>query len=265
MIASFAAFQDWDAVFLFAYTHNNKYEKPKMESFFDIEGNPLKMPFMPLGARIFLGSAIQPLADIKLLKPQLNDMFKSGPSTHSDVFSFVRSQEITREDFLKSRFALAFDENNLPATTSGPRAAYTQDAYVVMDDRAIVFAGKATSVGIGKLSLDDVQSPFVSMILVSEDGKPITESQKLLLAIVGRGGNKDMAWDNKRKSVGDHWGNAPPQIEVIKGRLTLASSQNLKLYPLNSDGQRLEGLNKADKGGFILGTSPTLWYELSDK
>src|SRR5439155_27259953 len=55
MIASFAAMQDWDAVFLFAYAHNNRYEKPKMESFFDIEGNPLKMPLMPLGARIFLG------------------------------------------------------------------------------------------------------------------------------------------------------------------------------------------------------------------
>ncbi len=60
MLATVAALQDWDGVFLFAYSHNLTYDKQKMSSFFDIDGNPLKMNVMPSGARIFLGGAIQP-------------------------------------------------------------------------------------------------------------------------------------------------------------------------------------------------------------
>jgi len=40
MIATIAALQDWDGVFLFAYSHTNQPEKDKQSSFFDIEGNP---------------------------------------------------------------------------------------------------------------------------------------------------------------------------------------------------------------------------------
>src|SRR3989440_1172103 len=93
MIASFAAMQDWDAVFLFAYSHNNKYEKPKMESFFDIEGNPLKMTLMPLGARIFLGQCINPLSRQNTQSPKLADMLATGPRFHSDMWGFIRQQQ----------------------------------------------------------------------------------------------------------------------------------------------------------------------------
>ncbi len=48
-IATFAALQDWDGVFLFAYSHNQEYDKGRIASFFDIEGNPTKMPLMPIG------------------------------------------------------------------------------------------------------------------------------------------------------------------------------------------------------------------------
>jgi len=74
-----------------------------------------------------------------------------------------------------------------------------------------------------------------------------------------------MGWDDRRKSIADKWGSAPPQIEVIKGRLSLASSKTHKLYPLNPDGQRLEAVNRAGTTGFMLGTAPTMWYELSEK
>ena len=56
-IATFAALQDWDGVFLFAYSHNAEYDKGRIASFFDIEGNPTKMLQMPIGARLFIGGA----------------------------------------------------------------------------------------------------------------------------------------------------------------------------------------------------------------
>ncbi|HEV8604893.1 MAG TPA: hypothetical protein VGQ99_05985, partial [Tepidisphaeraceae bacterium] len=269
MIASFAAMQDWDAVFLFAYTHNNKYEKPKMESFFDIEGNPLKMPLMPLGSRIFLGNLIQPLQDVKILRPPFEQMLATGAASHSDVWSFVRRQNITRDHLLQSRFALAFDaEADLPSSPHpGPSAFYTERGFTIRDDRAIIFTGfpENKTIDLPPLKLTNIQNPFISLILLSDDGKPLRESSKLLLSLVGRGGNKDMTWDPRRKSISDKWGSAPPQIEVITARLTLDSTHPLQVFALDPSGKRA-GLQPSpvdgNTAGFQFGTTPTLWYEI---
>jgi hypothetical protein len=54
MIASFAGAQDWDGVWLFAYSHaTDKWQTDHYDSFFDIQGNPAKWAFMPAGAAIF--------------------------------------------------------------------------------------------------------------------------------------------------------------------------------------------------------------------
>ncbi len=55
-IATFAALQDWDGVFLFDYGHDANDDK--ISGFFDIESNPAKMPLMPMGARLL--SAVVP-------------------------------------------------------------------------------------------------------------------------------------------------------------------------------------------------------------
>jgi len=145
-------------------------------------------------------------------------------------------------------------------------ASWTPGRYSATDQKCTVFTGSPEnkSIDLPPLKLTEIENPFLSLILLSDDGKPLKESSKLLLAIVGRGDNKDMGWNERRKSIADQWGTAPPQIEVIKARLSIASSKNLKLYPLTPDGRRLEAV-KPDKGGFILGTAPTLWYELSEK
>ncbi|HEV8292878.1 MAG TPA: hypothetical protein VGP94_13180, partial [Tepidisphaeraceae bacterium] len=236
IIASFAAMQDWDAVFLFAYTHNAKYEKPKMESFFDIEGNPLKMPLMPLGSRIFLGQCVTRLSKQSTKSPQPAEMFSTGARFHSDFWGFIRqTQKVNWQDFLQSRFAVSFsDVLHAMESEPGPKATWETKGdpgtgyYTVISDRAIIFTGfpQNKTIDLPPLKLTDVENPFISLILLSDDGKPLRESSKLLLALVGRGGNKDMGWNERRKSISDQWGKAPPQIELIKARLSLASSKS---------------------------------------
>ena len=62
LIAAYAALQDWDGVYLFAYSHADQYKKDHAGSFFDIEGNWTKMAAAPLAARIFVGEGLEPLA-----------------------------------------------------------------------------------------------------------------------------------------------------------------------------------------------------------
>jgi hypothetical protein len=274
MIASFAAMQDWDAVFLFSYSHNTRYQKPKMESFFDIEGNPLKMHFMPLGSRIFLGGAVTPLKDVTVVRPTLDQMLKTGAAYHSDVWGFVRRQEVSWETMLKSRFALGFDPDATLAAEAGPgpvaglrRLEGKASVYSVVDERAVVItAHNVGDIDLFPLRLTGVKTPFVSLILVSEDGKPIRESQKLLLGLVGRGGNKDMGWDENRKTISDKWGSAPPQIEVIDGLFSLDLAGPYNVFPLTESGQRAIAPRREIQGnqeGFRLGSFPTLWYEIA--
>jgi len=54
MVASFAALQDWDGIFLFTYTHRQDDWNPqKITSYFDIDTNPTKAMLMPVGAAMF--------------------------------------------------------------------------------------------------------------------------------------------------------------------------------------------------------------------
>ncbi len=54
MIASFAAAQNWDGVWLYTYSHSSDaWYRENMNSYFDIDTNPGKWGFMRAGAAIF--------------------------------------------------------------------------------------------------------------------------------------------------------------------------------------------------------------------
>jgi hypothetical protein len=62
MVASFAAAQDWDGVFLFAYRHGGgDWDRQAARSFFDIDANPVKMVQLAAGALVFRRGDIGPL------------------------------------------------------------------------------------------------------------------------------------------------------------------------------------------------------------
>jgi hypothetical protein len=62
MIASFAAAQDWDGVFLFDYSGGGDWDhRDSIHGFFDIDCNPVKMAEMAAGALLFRRGDIAPL------------------------------------------------------------------------------------------------------------------------------------------------------------------------------------------------------------
>jgi hypothetical protein len=61
MLSSWAAAQDWDGIWLFAYSHRaSQADHESYDSFFDIDANPAKWGFMPAGAAIFREAGITP-------------------------------------------------------------------------------------------------------------------------------------------------------------------------------------------------------------
>ncbi|HUU58395.1 MAG TPA: hypothetical protein VMZ50_02525, partial [Phycisphaerae bacterium] len=69
MIATFAAIQDWDGVWLFAYSHRaDEWDRGHFDNFFDIHANPAKWGFVPAGTSIFREAGVEPVRG-RLISP----------------------------------------------------------------------------------------------------------------------------------------------------------------------------------------------------
>ncbi|MCS7304397.1 MAG: carbohydrate binding domain-containing protein [Thermoguttaceae bacterium] len=60
MLAAFAAFQGWDAIYSFTYSHNREFEVRRITGFFDIKSDPSRLVHFPACAAMFLRADVQP-------------------------------------------------------------------------------------------------------------------------------------------------------------------------------------------------------------
>lgn len=270
MIATYAALQDWDGIFLFSYLHSDRYEPDRMSSYFDIEGNPLKMCMMPLGARIFLGAAVAPAASERTFVLEKSDMLKHASASYNDVERFIDlMHKYNWLDTLSQRVSISYgplNEGAKPEGRASPGATWEklaagQASYAVSGDRAVSFVGLSAAKGPGPIK--SIESPFASMILVSaHPSKPLAQADRLLLCALARGQNTGMKWNDARTTVSDQWGKAPFQAEVVKATLTLPADYTVR--PLDPSGKPLREFNTTNKT-LKLGEDPTVWYELLRK
>jgi hypothetical protein len=231
MIATFAALQDWDGVFIFAYSHSADYDSDKINSFFNIEGNPTKMPLMPMGARIF--STVQANVETPeiaaLSYKQLLEGVPEYSGNQADFLSHVAGFDPTL--YLNAPIAISFDgkqeRSKLTTRASWKARGAGSGQFIFADPTAAVFVGFADDPvpidlpGSG-VRIESLTTPFATvMVLPDLPGKKIADSNRLLITAVARAQNTDMGWNASRKSVGNHWGKAPVQIEVVQGRISI--------------------------------------------
>ena len=286
MVASFAALQDWDAVFLFAYSHNGNYDKQHLTGFFDIEGDPAKMAYMPLAARMFLGrdtvGAIKPLVNTKDVFLPRDKMLATGSKYYHNIWPFVREVgELDWTTLLNRRLTISyeptvfeFSKMRAPDVNEKSRARLDWSAngdgtgqYIVDDYSGAVFAGFAPKkpVDVGGMRIESLQSPFASIVLVPDrPNRTTTTVDRLLLAAVARVENTNMKRSPDRKTVGTNWGKSPVKIEVVRGEISLPG-EKYAVYAITSEGSRGELIATRIVDGrcvIPLGTTPTVWYEI---
>ena len=224
MIASYAAAQDWDAVFLFAYSHSDDYFQPIMRDFFNFEGNPLKMPLVPMGARIFLGNGIGALpAPIAAKLVQVDPTH--GPNDASaDASSLSKQAKISYLPPLAFRPTLqGVEPPTLQWTSAGPNTGTGR--YTAIDSHGIVFVGftgGGQPIDLGMMSIQSMSTPFATLILTAADGRSqLADADHLLLMTIARAQNTDMGWNESRTTVGTRWGREPELIEKVVGTIRL--------------------------------------------
>lgn len=273
-VASFAALQDWDGIWLFAYSHTGQaWDRQAFSSFFDIDANPAKWGFMPAGAAIFRDGAIAPILAARTVSlasdgDALSGVTRMRRQHGDDLYTPVlRAGGLKWKDLPQTRLAVALDSSARlpegPATQPGEGAASTltwrasgktHGVFHAAGAGAVVWVGQRFSQADLSPTLPLVSAPeFVAMTITAMDGLPLGRSRKILITACGRCENTGMEFSVDRRTVGRSWGRPPVRIQAVTGQL--ASPPELHtLLQLGPDGQPL------DQAPGLSPKSQTMWY-----
>ncbi|HPC94178.1 MAG TPA: carbohydrate binding domain-containing protein [Sedimentisphaerales bacterium] len=276
MIASFAAAQDWDGIWLFTYSHaTGDWARQTMSNFFDMDTNPAKWGFMRAGAALFRDSGLGPLAGLSFSSLTMNTDVAGGLAAlhlkHNG--DMLDAAGVVRENLLKAQHvrALAGQRGHRDLSMgSDIRIKWTveekQGLYVVQGRRAAVYTGHATRFREGTDGKITITQPqFVTLTMTSLDARERQTHERILVTACGRCENVGMQFSADRRTVGRNWGQAPVQIEAVRGSLVLPEGQ-WTCQALAPDGSPKQHVPVVQEGNeSILNLAPTygtMWYLL---
>ncbi len=277
MITSFAAAQDWDGVWLFAYSHRtDDWDAGCFRGFFDIDHNPAKWGFVPAGAIIFREGSVLPLPARRVVslaraedpREELIDLHIRHGSNLSEAVIQLETDEFRRvmgrspsffEQEGESRSIFLFRRRDLLArrislrltgkdefTLDGPDESTPRRGVLTWmpkaDDRHGVFTYGTRALSLALAGAGGAGSGE-PRVVVRQPGfavvtvTPLSED-KLLITACGRCENTDMGFPADRRTVGRNWGKAPVRIEAVEATIQ-AEAGNWTCQALRPDGSAL--------------------------
>lgn len=296
IIFAFAAWQDWDGVFLFAYHGDDEnWRRNRIEGFFDQAAHPGKLAFLPWAAHVFLRGALSPSPfamtltvpknQIPVLKARGTDYaFWSVPAP---VRRRLLEGPATARDFLDYRSAVRFVDEPGEVRVDKPLKVLSD---LVMDwfswdhdtDQLIVTSTEAQAVigfvggkrtelrGVSSLTVTVEPTPrsFAALTLAAMDGKRMDESASLLLTAVDKVENPGLVWNADRTFAANAWANGPTMAEAVTATITLETkAKTIVVYALDGTGKRKATVpSRLANGTLSFGIGPqykTLWYEIA--
>lgn len=236
LLATIAAFQDWDAIYQYTYLDfKTEWEANRILHFFDLCGHAGQLAFAPAGALIFRRGLVRAgekpvtltvprdavLAQMAAGKGNLHRVWNDA-GVSSAVVSMRRLQ-----------VAIANDGGEIRASEKNPSSDSREISWKSQSPPQFLVVAPAARIAVGQLAsqrieLGDVtievgkmEKNYACLALVALDEKPVAESRKLLLAVSARLENQGMGWNANRTSVGTKWGSGPTMAEFVPLTVTL--------------------------------------------
>jgi len=237
MVASFAAAQDWDGVWLYTYSHSSdNWERENLNGYFDIDTNPAKWGFMRAGAAIFREALLTPLeghlvavlshsSDVvqgprKAGTQQLAQLHLRHDRDMLDVVNAVCGA--THQKVLSNQLYASLRPSSDEEQTE---QSFTELIWSVEDGKGLYIAQGGAGVLAGdttRFARCQIDEPAFAVITATPlDGVPWPNSKKILITACGRCENVGMKFSKDRRTVGRQWGHGPAQIEVVKGTIEI--------------------------------------------
>jgi hypothetical protein len=294
MVASFAAAQNWDGVWLFAYASGTSdWNRQTMSGYFDIDMNPGKWGFMRAGAAIFNGgrgagdggsrpaSNQQPLipkgkgqATMAIAKLQvkygsnmLRMLTDAGGITYDAMLrTRILGWRTGRTGYILNSAAINPQVRSTWSVGAAGQGFYQAASPLVTGERAAagqahVYVGHAHRFEETTEGRIHIASPdFVALTIT-----PLGTGNKVLITACGRCENAGMQFAADRRTVGRNWGRAPVQIEAVQGSLIVPDGKWVchALAPDGSPKGQVPITYENGRGTLML--SPeygTMWYLL---
>lgn len=274
MVASFAAAQDWDGIWLFTYSHaTDNWAREAMSGFFDVDTNPAKWGFMRACTSIFREGAVPPLAAVKTMRVvEASDALSSLAQFHAKHGSnmlnvLAEARGVRYEDMLRTR--IASSHGDIEGGLDGGRSVdvmWTVDAggkglYQVIGRQAQVYSGHASRFQEATKGTIRLAGPELVTLTMT----PLHSNTQILLTACGRCENVGMQFSADRRTVGRNWGTAPAQIEAVRGTVVLPEGK-WTCHALAPDGKPKQQVTVTyEDGRGVLAMSPeygTMWYLL---
>jgi hypothetical protein len=237
IIASYAAFQDWDAVILYTFEPKRDADwQPYVGDPFDISLDPVRMTAMATGSLLFLRGDVRPAVTTVERTYSRDQVFESRrlPPAEQPYFTpgFPLSLPLEHAVRIKSLDGAPTGKFSAPPAPGAPIVSDTKELtwYTAPENSGVVTVDTArTQALIGFLKANpktlhtlsaDIHNQFASLVLSSMDAKPLTSSSKMLLTAGSRVINTGMQWNDTHTRVTQQ-GNSPSLIEPVSGAVTL--------------------------------------------
>ncbi|MFH1370386.1 MAG: carbohydrate binding domain-containing protein [Planctomycetota bacterium] len=284
MMASFAAAQDWDGIWLYAYTHSrDDWNDNFLNGFFDILHNPAKWGFVRAGASIFRYDGIGPVGNtyshIGLTDPcdPLPALATLYMTYNSDMFGVLtRDSGIIRADLLNNRIVnTLFDTNVIDSQNYSDKTMLDwqidgngKGIYTAIGDSARVYVGHKENFTTASSGIIEVNEPNYAAITITTLEPDYTkillpQKRKFLITACGRSENTGMIFSPDRTTVGTNWGYAPVLIEPVQATIKFPY-KGLTCYALSPDGTISYTVpTRIENEQTIIEISPTyetMWY-----
>ena len=289
-LCALAALQDWDGVFVFAYSHRlNDWDTKRITSFFDIDQHPTKMATLPAALALFMRADIKPEFDhratiVTTAAAALESVRTNGSWVDAGsygmpreyVFGCLMGMYIPDRGRGRNITGTTLDRsisNSLPESLRWDTDSHRM---IIFTPRSVGFvgsvkAGEEVSVNVDSIHITPgpTKLNWATINATVMEGDNFEHAHKILLTATGTAENTGMKWkDAEHTSVGSDWGTAPSVVEGINAKITLPAIRGAKAWALDGTGQRMSEvpLTRNDHGRMQIELSSaqkTLWWEIS--
>jgi len=281
ILSAYALLQDWDGIFWYTFEHANPSQWAyRRAGHFDIRPDAVKMSQLAACAAMFLRgdvAAAKKAVPRSYSKQQVIESLRM-PSTRQPLFTpgfsraipLVHGTRVTGFERAKTAYEkLAVPEPIVSDTGELTWARREKKGLVRIEtDRTQALIG---FVGGKRRMLKglavEVAPEFCAIVLTSLDGRPLAESERMLLTAGARTAATAMKWDEKRHTL-TNWGRLPMRIEPVKGAITLrgrSAHAPLDLVALDGVAAPLgkpQPAAQTPAGSRFPLDQPTVWYLL---
>jgi hypothetical protein len=286
MLASFAAFQDWDGIYQFDYS-GRSWDQRSISGFFAMNGHPGKLAFLPIAAVMFRMNGVSPGTDeISLFVPpddivaQL-DLNGTNAGTAWKNAGAPTALPVMKPVAVQFRDGKIATSKQIPEPSGKWISSTGQIEWDKADPKTAIYTinspsvrvavgylgGKSVTLGNIKIKMSTTETNWASIAVSALDGKDIARSSKILMVVAGRIENTSMVWNETRTSVGNRWGTEPTMAEGIPATISFIGMDGLRIQSLDGTGAPNGEVpcKKSDDGTvFTIGAQyKTLWYLIS--